>query len=86
MKALECQAKDLSSSREPLQVLEQGHCVTRMTLKKTNVALGRGGSVEAFWRWGAHWGTVIAEQERNGEVRLEKQLGLVERGTWEMNS
>lgn len=77
MGALECQAKGLGSSREPLQVWEQGHCVMRRRLRQLNVAQGGGGSVEAFWRWGAHWGTVTAERARYGKVRSERQLGLV---------
>lgn len=65
MKALECQAKVLGGNREPLQVLEQGHCVVGIALRKTNVALGGGGSWEAFWKWGAGRGAVLAEQGRN---------------------
>lgn len=58
----------------------------RMRLRKTNVARGGGGSAEAFWRWGAHWGTIIAERVRNGKVRWKRHLGPVERRVWETNS
>lgn len=61
MKALECQAKDLSldvvvSSRELLKVLEQGHSVMRMRLEEDESGTRWrrvGGGIR---RWGAHCG------------------------------
>lgn len=77
MKALACQAKDLSldvvvSSRELLKVLEQGHSTMRRRL-----ALSGRDLVEAFGGGKPSGGLSVAEQVRNDEVRSERQLSLV---------
>lgn len=63
MKALACQAKDLSldvvvSSRELLKVLEQGHSIMRMRFEEDESGTKYKRCSGGIWRWGAHWGAV----------------------------
>lgn len=61
LKALECQAKDLSldvvvSNRELLKVLEQGHSVMRVTFEEDEPGTRWKRFSGGIWRWGAHCG------------------------------
>lgn len=76
VKALECQAKDLSldvviSIRELLKVSGQRHSVTRMGFEEdvsgTRWRRFSGGD----WRWAVHWAAVTAKLVRSDEVRSE---------------